>query len=815
MTFTLEVWLVEDWGLAARLHVRCLDGTQRPAFKARFVYGGVAVHGRTFTPTYFFRPVTDDPRGDTIAETDGVITLADPEVPYAAYLRTVPVLSLEEFEGRPSFALTLEHGDDLYQSLDLLVGQSGKGAEISSRVASLQIDDAVTESQDYFAGVLAPYDIVTPLPSIDEGFRHAVLNLEYVYSDPAWLEGVHWWAGYSPNHYQLSAATALGQYERAAKTLRFFGLEPDKHWRWHLCLDSDEVAGTRRYDKANLAAYYALNIVEYLDATGDVALFRDVWPSLARTFEQVWQTRDFDGNGLLSWQFGCNLFLYQADSLALPGDSASPTLMVAGMCKLLSSRASVVGLAQSAETLDQYAAKGLDAARSRLWDPELEVFRGHIDHQGIAHAPHYYTDLVFPTLYTDLPTQYQEGPLRYLERQWTLAGLDQQVRLMRVGDLKPSMFGNDNVMPVQMCEAARAWYRQGRTDLATRMLESVGLAGTVYTDAPGNFPERMSDTGRGEANYVFGPPTGAYLHSVVVGLFGLSLGDSGQTLMWSPGFPASWGRARLRLPYATAELLSDEQGDRRTRTYRVTCDTSRPLQFAAWLHGSEPVTVRLNGDKVPYALESQYGRSRLLLQGPSSLEHEVTITTIGADSGDDLPAPVEPAEPSQGAVLPAGIGAADALDIAAFANTSKMEIVTKWGDDASVQLRMESSVDTAAGPFELVRGPNRLAAVALGRSDRITGITSPVEFAPTLTIPVRRRASSVLLLYANESESRLTGAQVGLIRLCYADGSIDATPLVVGRNVDCLLAHYAAEPVAVPVALADAPWPSGHLDLLA
>ena len=97
-----------------------------------------------------------------------------------------------------------------------------------------------------------------------------------------------------------------------------------------------------------------------------------------------------------------------------------------------------------------------------------------------------------------------------------------------------------------MAEAARAFFKTGDNSTGFRMLKSVALAGTINTEAPGNFPERMNDYGKGEANYLFGNPVGSFLQGVINGLFGLALKNEGRTLEWAPAFPDNWEQAQIR-----------------------------------------------------------------------------------------------------------------------------------------------------------------------------------------------------------------------------------------------------------------------------
>ena len=109
--------------------------------------------------------------------------------------------------------------------------------------------------------------------------------------------------------------------------------------------------------------------------------------------------------------------------------------------------------------------------------------------------------------------------------------------LMQVGEFLPSLFANDNIMPVQLSEAAIALFRMGQCQVAWELLRSCGLAFSVYTESPGSAPERFGINGRGEANYVFGNPSAAFPYAVIAGLFGIRYQKQRQkTLRYAPAY---------------------------------------------------------------------------------------------------------------------------------------------------------------------------------------------------------------------------------------------------------------------------------------
>lgn len=77
------------------------------------------------------------------------------------------------------------------------------------------------------------------------------------------------------------------------------------------------------------------------------------------------------------------------------------------------------------------------------------------------HTARYYTDYVFPVLYGKCGAEDSYSMMNRLKDRLTYFSDEIGERLMRVGEFKPSMFGNDNVMPTQAAEAARVFcYRR-------------------------------------------------------------------------------------------------------------------------------------------------------------------------------------------------------------------------------------------------------------------------------------------------------------------------------------------------------------------
>lgn len=633
----LTVAQAQDWGLAARLMV-ANSGLEMAELTVEWVYGGVRRHGRTWGPAYFPADAECDGQTiDLIGAGDAALMRAE-TIPDWVGAVTQPRRSPVFLGYKAGFALALDVAPGESQECCLIAGHANSAERLQSLLIAADPALLIGESDRYYADMLARAVISTPSPILDAAFRTAIWNLDSTYTAPAWIEGVHWWSAWWVNLFQISAAISLGQYERARRALQFFSQAG-----YGMIMASGQAGGwpppdVLYYYPYDGLFYYIHQLGQYVDHTGDLELVAQMWPSLVATLERVLADRDPDGDGLLSWRLGCNAFLYQADQLGMPGGAASPSLMAAGMIERLAGLARKLGWEDEASRW-QAQAERIYAHLPRLWNRRQGAFYNHIDWQGLAHSAHYYTDLVFPALYTSeslfcstdgpaLPREAIWQSLAHLRRtlvyHTTHADPRPNLTLMRVGDLKPSMFGNDNVLPAQMAEAARACFHVGDHDLGCGLLEAVALAGTLYTEAPGNFPERLDDAGKGEFNYLFGHPIASFAYSVMAGLFGLDLDEDGQTLNWQPRFPGSWENAELKLPYAHVSFSRTTNGGRVTSRYWAQHE-GRNLAFSIFLDPCHIRAVRCNGQPAAYSLAPGLGKTRLTLTPPPAAAYDLEI----------------------------------------------------------------------------------------------------------------------------------------------------------------------------------------------
>jgi hypothetical protein len=642
LTLKLLVSQAADWGAVARLSI-CNTSIATIQLKAALVYGGLRRCGRVFSAAYFSPDEKENLESNVVSISDGFANLSSSDIPGKLYVYSVPSVIPVLNGSRVLFSKPLSIKPNTKKQIYYITALSLRPSENSLQIKlkGRSPGTLIKESKNYYQRMLEKYFISSPSSLLDNGFKTAVLNFDNVYAAPAWLEGINWWSSYFANNYQISAAIALCQTDRAKKALAFFN---SSEYGPSPVLTAAGKADAQSKTGEDGLPYYIYSLIQYYNSTGDGSLVLRVWPNLRKSIDLLWQNRDKDGDGLLNWHLGANAFLYQADHLEMPGDAASPSLMMAGLLDKISVVGLQLGQTEDARRWHLLAEKMYQNLEKILWDSKAGSFYNHRDEQGLYHNAHYYTDLVFPSLYTSLPAEYGWQSLDYLYRSLWINNYRGEKNLMRVGEFKPSIFGNDNVMPVQMAEAARAYFNQGDNEKGIRLLESIALAGTVFTEAPGNFPERMNDEGKGEANYLFGNPIASFIYSTVSGLFGLELKDQNKTMRWSPAFPDDWAQAELHLPYAKISYKNTREGSRVKRVYDCIQNESRKLDFSVYVEPAKAITLNCNGEKIKFTALPALGKTKVSFHFKKSVHHSIVIQYTKAKydfSGSDSVHPGE------------------------------------------------------------------------------------------------------------------------------------------------------------------------------
>lgn len=621
LKITYTVFQISEIGAGGVLSITNTDNVATD-LTITFQYSGIYTINRTTSAKYFdLTEVTDVTQFACIHK--NIAVLQHSEYPQKLTVSTIPqsIPTIKDKCLEFDFRLHLEPGENTAVTINAVLSEKSENTTIP--LTGYQAVECLKESKEYYAELYAGVEMSTPNKLLDEGFKTALINFDYIYSEPAWLEGIHWWTAYWANNYQISAATALQMYEKAAKAIAFFSAPEEGPCAATYSSGNPQVTEVLNTDDG--LPYYLFEIIQYYQATGDLDTIRPIWEKIVASCNLLLDRRDAKGTGLLGWHMGCNAFLYQADHLQLPGEAVSPSIMMSNNIEGLAKIAADLGNPSLSNEWTEKSKKMMAEICKKLWNKEAGVFYSHIDMENDAHMAHYYTDMVFPVLYADLPPIYKWQSLQYLSRTLLEKNLFGEQNLMRVGNYKPDIFGNNNVMPVQMSETALAYLKSGDSQLGVALLESVALASTIYTEAPGNFPERMSDSGKGEANYGFGNPIAAYLNTIIYGLFGITVTEKGKTLNLTPCLPDDWNFANFSLPEVQLHYTQTENKSHIEKEFSFQSKKQKEFCFSLYLPPCKNIRVTLNGEEVPYIQDWGIMKTRLTVSGDLAADNKLKI----------------------------------------------------------------------------------------------------------------------------------------------------------------------------------------------
>ncbi len=733
---------------------------------------------------------------DHIVIADGAALFTDEAIPYAVRVQAdakevVLMADTDDVLKRAAFRWILSAGP---AQLNLVVS---KQVSPSTPLNPAYAGQYISATKQYYADLLVGLEIRTPDPLLDAAFYSAVAGLDYTYAAPGWFEGLTDWPSYFSNNYQLSAAVALRQDARAKAALRFFALHPGGPGQVYHADGSADESG-KSYAQNDGLFYAILQLYHYWKATGDRATLAEVWSAFCGTLEQYVSLRDSDGDGLLDFHPGCNVFLYQADHLSLPGAGFSPSVMFAAMLPRMAEMAQSLGEQGLADGWRLHADRLHWMLSDQFWFAEEGRFVSGIDPQGRRQVASYYTDYAFPALYSSLPVE---------KRYQSLLAMDQTLSLgpclLRTGNYRPDLFGNNGVHQVGMCEAAEGQCREGRAQRGWELLHGTAAGATVISFCPGTFYEFASWEGQGLLNKHFGNPIGCYVQAVVTGLFGFIRTTAPAAQSWQPAIPESWPRAYLRLGGTELEIT----GQAAARTYRIRPDSPQAANLRLPLFGRRAVrSVDAAGEELAFITEAHPAGGFIHVELAASTEHVVTLTL---SSPATLSETFAPSPKSKIAPLPVAATAryrTVAMDLSPYFNGDRIRPVNFWGylawiPGAELTYDLRPYVEKASATtgelvagdfsFTVIPAGRNLAVLSLGdldsKTNRLGAATVPAQF----TFPVGRTIAGLEFLTVAEPRVRLTGMEGGRVECRYADGFVESFPLIVGEQLDSTLSPYA------------------------
>ena len=175
----------------------------------------------------------------------------------------------------------------------------------------------------------------------------------------------------------------------------------------------------------------------------------------------------------------------------------------------------------------------------------------------------------------------------------------------------------------------------------------------------------------------------------------------------------------------------------------------------------------------------------MTLQLPEETRHTVVIRSTPLAASE--PAPAAPDEPAcePPALVP---GRREAIDLTAWFNAEQLKTVNHGAPcmfDFSGDMDADGMLAIGDAAFRVRPTGKNMVKIEAGHLVRGVDAFEPTEAPDAVAIPVGKPVKGVEFLFAGECRCRLTGMEIGMIILRYADGAETVEPLVLGGNVDC------------------------------
>ncbi len=454
---------------------------------------------------------------------------------------------------------------------------------------ALDPDDELKRVNAHYRALLS-HRIRTPEPVLDEGFRTALITMEYNYLDPfGWNECIHHWM--TLWHQQaVGAALWAGQEQRVRTVNRLLAdnLLPSGHVP-HFNPDN-----TRRRDFGGADQFFAWQLMQHWRFTADRQTAQAVLPALERVIEATFHENDPDGDGLLRWgqQIG-----NQEDYVSTPQNGTSPSVEGINMLRTAATLARALGRDDAAAAYEARAQAIARTLRRRLWQPDLGRYAFFEDAAGNGLLPDgQYHTLIYPVLYGLLDPWDSWSSMRHLTDR--LMGMDGEVYLSNNFACHVVCTAGPQAGAAQQPWAAWGLAEVGRRNAVWQPLRAAARW-AMNDDHRGAWPEISLES----TPAYFSPPAALYVQAVVEALFGLRMDRPAQTLHVRPCFPDHWPQASIAVNGVQARYR--RTGD----VLRYVVQTTQPLRRQVrWsLPPAAVAAVTVNGKPAPYRVESGVG----------------------------------------------------------------------------------------------------------------------------------------------------------------------------------------------------------------
>ena len=596
----------------------------------------------------------------------------------------------------------------------------------------------------------------------------------------------------------------------------------------------------RRPGKKDEMSHYDMNLV-YIDAmlrhfrhTGDTAAMRKLYPVVKLHLD--WEKRNFDPDGDHLYDAYC--CIWASDALYYSGGAVTHS----SAYNLFANRLT----AQLAEAIGEdptpylHEAEGIAAAiDSVLWMPERGHWAEYRDkggHQRLHPSAALWT--IYHAIDSEIADPFQAyAATCYVDRATPHIpvngeGVEDGLYTLSTTNWKPYSWSINNVAIAEVMHTALAYWQAGRNEDAYRLMKGVAMDNMYLGASPLNFGQISHyDAARGECYRDFADPIGVWSRALTEGLFGLrpDLLAKDPVVRLIPGFPAEWNEASINLPDLSYSFRRD--GKKNVYTVNNRYGKGSTLELTVPANGVK--SVKVNGKKAAWTVtENSIGTPRITInagtapelvieiteaasfnpsatgrtrqEGPVTFSEmtDGTLTWWNAEVAADAPSTAGPVVPDGFDDIRAEL--CETTDLTPSYNASVTDIfrneylsprpnvttlqlpkqgIGEWChpkltadiDDSGLRARLAAEggiLKTETGiPFALPAEGSNILFTSLWDN-----------YPDSAKINLSGRGSHLYLLMAGSTNHMQWGIENGLLRVRYADGTEEVTPLVNPHN---------------------------------
>ena len=594
----------------------------------------------------------------------------------------------------------------------------------------------------------------------------------------------------------------------------------------------------RRPGKKDEMSHYDMNIV-YIDAmlryfrsSGDTVEMRELFPVIKRHLE--WEKRNFDPDDNKLYDAYC--CIWASDALYYSGGDVTHS----SAYNLFANRLA----AQVAEALGEDSsifrreADGIEKALdSVLWLPE----RGHwAEYKDAMGKQRLHTSAALWTIYHAIDSEIAD-PFKnyaatcYIDREIPHIpvkgeGIEEGLFTLSTTNWKPYSWSINNVAIAEVMHTALAYWEAGRCEEAYNLMKSVAYDNMYLGASPLNFGQiSYYDKARGECYRDFADPIGIWSRALIEGLFGIrpDLLSQQPQINLIPGYPSVWNEASIDLPDISYSFIN--YGKR--SIYKISNRYGNNSDLVLTVPSKGVKSVKVNGKPSQWtSTENSISLPRITVN--AGKEPELEIEIIEDDSfqpvstgNERIEGPVKFIEMTDGTltwwkpeasplepqfIIPANgfedINAelCETINLDTYYNASVIDIfhneylsprpevttlqlpkqgIGEWChpllmaeiDDSGLRNRLETEGETfiteTGIPFRL---PSR------GKNIMYTSLWD--NYPDSLSLKLSGNASHLYLIMAGSTNHMQSGIENGRLRVCYADGFEEETPLINPHN---------------------------------